>query len=463
MRELARASGVTPFSLITLKNIETMYAMLTADGAGCEKAMREGLDDRARHRRAHLDLPAAGLRLRRRARLGQPQPGRRRSRASSPARTASAGRFNLCLYHHFQAWEAMLRKDLMTALQQEKAALRMAIEVGCPLFEVLCRLALAEILAECGDERKCVAHLQRCAASCAASTTVTWSSPAWSASRRSRSRTAASATGADRAAPRPGSSAASTATRISSGGGRRRWRACSRHALEAGIEPDYVRSLIKRRAPGAGAAALARRRLAVGLPRADLRRLSPVAPRRASRRRGRTAGKAKKRPLELLKLLIAYGGEQVSESRVTDALWPRIDGDSAHRSFTSTLHRLRKLLGEDRAVTLHEGRLSLDRRYFWLDTWAFEQLAADLEAAGDAQSVEKLVERLLALYRGSFMADDGRRLDDPGARAPARPSARARARLPHWQEQGEEERARSWSRNALKLMPILAEAALRNR
>ena len=36
----------------------------------------------------------------------------------------------------------------------------MAIEVGCPLYEVLCRLALAEILADCGDERKCVAHLQ---------------------------------------------------------------------------------------------------------------------------------------------------------------------------------------------------------------------------------------------------------------------------------------------------------------
>ena len=42
--QVAAATGVTPFSLITLKNIETMYAMLTADGAACEKAMREGLD-----------------------------------------------------------------------------------------------------------------------------------------------------------------------------------------------------------------------------------------------------------------------------------------------------------------------------------------------------------------------------------------------------------------------------------
>jgi len=54
----------------------------------------------------------------------------------------------------------MLRKDLMGALQLEKTALRMAIEVGLPLLRVLCRLALAGILADCGDQRKCIAHLQ---------------------------------------------------------------------------------------------------------------------------------------------------------------------------------------------------------------------------------------------------------------------------------------------------------------
>src|SRR5204862_392007 len=118
------------------------------------------------------------------------------------------------------------------------------------------------------------------------------------------------------------------------------------------------------------------------------------------------SGKAQRRPLDLLKVLISYGGEQVSESRITDALWPRIDGDSAHRSFTSALHRLRKLLGEDRAVLLHEGRLTLDRRYFWVDAWAFEGLAAELERAADPVQAEKLAERMLALYCGPFMADD---------------------------------------------------------
>jgi len=167
-------------------------------------------------------------------------------------------------------------------------------------------------------------------------------------------------------------------------------------------------------------------------------------------------GKAQKRPLELLKFLVAYGGEQVSESKVTDALWPRIDGDSAHRSFTSTLHRLRKLLGEDRAVTLHEGRLSLDRRYFWLDTWAFEQLVADLESVQDPQQIEKLVERVLALYRGSFMADDA----DAAWMIQTRERLRARfARVlsrvcRQWQERGEAARARALQEKCLEIEPL---------
>jgi DNA-binding SARP family transcriptional activator len=166
------------------------------------------------------------------------------------------------------------------------------------------------------------------------------------------------------------------------------------------------------------------------------------------------SGKAQRRPLELLKLLIAYGGEKVSESRIVDALWPRIDGDSAHRSFTSTLHRLRKLLGEDRAIVLHEGKLTLDRRYVWVDAWAFDALAARLEAGDGAQS-ERLAERLLALYRGPFLADDA----DCAWYLPARSRMRARlARaigrvLRQWQESGQRERALGCYQSCLELDP----------
>jgi LuxR family maltose regulon positive regulatory protein len=452
MRQAAAAPGVRPFSLVTLKNIETMYAMLTADGAASEKAMREGLEI-VQATGVHtwtFQLLVYGYG----GALGAGNLAAAQALGKElEARSATAGRFNLCLYHHFEAWEAMLRKDLMGALQKEKAALRMAIEVGCPLLEVLCRLALAEILAECGDERKCIANLQ------------TLRDVVRGIDNRHLEFTCligfaqiALAHGRQRT----GMNTLRRGLQLGREYGYWHflwWRpaAVARvlgQALEAGIEPDYVKSLIKRRglvpeqpAHGVEGWPWAYRVQTFG----GFRLLHHDEP------LGTGNGKAKRRPLELLKLLIAYGGEQVSESKVTDALWPRIDGDSAHRSFTSTLHRLRKLLGEDRAVTLHEGRLSLDRRYFWLDTWAFEQLAADLESA-DGVELEKLVERVLALYRGSFMADDA----DAAWMIQARERLRSRfsrvlARVyRHWQERGEEERARSLYEKCLEIDPLAA-------
>jgi ATP/maltotriose-dependent transcriptional regulator MalT/DNA-binding SARP family transcriptional activator len=455
MREAAGARGVTPFSLITLKNIEAMHAMLTADAAACEKAMREGLEI-AHATGVHtwtFQLMVYGYG----GALGAGNLIQAQAIARElAARTAGAGRFNLCLYHHFEAWEAMLRKDLMTALQKEKAALRMAIEVGSPLFEVLCRLALAEILAECGDERKCIAHLQ------------TLRGIVEAIDNRHLEFTGLfvfSQMALAHGHQRTGLAALRRALQLGREYGYSHflwWRPAAiartlAHALDAGIETDYARSLIKRRGlvpeqPPLGVE---------GWPWpyrvqtfGGFRLLRNDEPLGAVG--GKTAGKAKKRPLELLKLLIAYGGEQISESRVTDALWPRVDGDSAHRSFTSTLHRLRKLLGEDRAVTLHEGRLSLDRRYFWLDTWAFEQLAADLESSGDLQQVEKLVERLLAVYRGSFMADD----TDSAWMIQARERLRSRfSRVlagvcRRWHERGEQERARTLAQKCLEIEPL---------
>jgi ATP/maltotriose-dependent transcriptional regulator MalT len=450
MRAMTAASGVTPFSLITLKNIETMQAMFLADGEACARAMQEGLEI-ARATGIHTwtfqllvwgyggalgtgDLAAAA------ALAKQLEP-----------LTGEAGRLNLCVYRHFQAWEALLRKDLMDALQKEKAALRGAIEVGCPLYEVLCRLALARILAECGDERRCISHLQ------------TLRGIARGIDNHHLEFTCligfahiALAHGHERT----GLAGLRRALELGREYGYFHflgWQPAAvaqvlAHALEAGIEPDYARSLIKRRAlvpeqPPLGVEAWpwTYRVQTFGGFRL-LRHDEPL---------GTGEGKAKKKPLELLKLLVAYGGEQVSESRVTDALWPRIEGDSAHRSFTSTLHRLRKLLGEDRAVTLHEGRLSLDRRYFWLDTWAFEQLTADLEGTADPAQIEKLVERVLALYRGSFMADDA----DAAWMIQARERLRARfarvlARVcRHWSERGEQARAAALYERCVEIDP----------
>src|SRR6185369_15106661 len=117
-------------------------------------------------------------------------------------------------------------------------------------------------------------------------------------------------------------------------------------------------------------------------------------------------GKVKK-PLELLKALISLGGKNVSQERLTDALWPDADGDLAQRSFDTTLHRLRKLLGNEKVLQLQAGRLSIDQRYCWLDIWAFERLCVEIEDVSKGQGQHKDSERLAlyfekgaALYKG---------------------------------------------------------------
>ena len=436
MRRLSAAPGVTPWSLSTLKYLEAMHAMLTADTAAGEQAVREGLEIAQKTGvqtwTFQLLLYGYGGALGAGELAGAAELARRLEAEPRP------GRFNLCMFQLFQAWEAMLRKDLMEALQKAKGALRTAIEVGCPLVEVLCRLSLAEILVECGDERKCIAHLKalrdiarRIDNAHLEFTCLLWFAHIALAHNRQR----------------PGLNALRRALELGRQYGYAHflgWRPAAvarvlAAALAAGIETDYARSLIKRRRlvpeearPSGEEWPWAFRVQTFG----GFRLHGHDEPLAAS-------GKAQRRPLELLKALVAYGGAQVSEGRITDALWPRVDGDSAHRSFTSALHRLRKLLGEDRAVLLHEGRLTLDRRYFWVDAWEFEELAAQVEAAADPGGVAKLAERMLALYRGPFMADD---VDAAWVLA-ARERMRARLEramgrvLRYWQENGQRERA----------------------
>jgi LuxR family transcriptional regulator, maltose regulon positive regulatory protein len=120
-------------------------------------------------------------------------------------------------------------------------------------------------------------------------------------------------------------------------------------------------------------------------------------------------GKAQKKPLELLKALIALGGEGVESSRLAAALWSDADGDTAKGSFDTTLYRLRKFLGLEAALVLAESKLSLDRRQCWVDVWAFERIALEAEARAQApdappDEVVRLGRALLDAYPGHFLA-----------------------------------------------------------
>jgi len=70
------------------------------------------------------------------------------------------------------------------------------------------------------------------------------------------------------------------------------------------------------------------------------------------------------------------------------------------------LHRLRRLLGDDAAIAIDAGRLSLNPRLVWVDCLAFEALADALPAAPFSPAQQASAERTLALYAGSFLGSE---------------------------------------------------------
>jgi DNA-binding SARP family transcriptional activator len=115
----------------------------------------------------------------------------------------------------------------------------------------------------------------------------------------------------------------------------------------------------------------------------------------------------------VLKTIIAGGGSNVADTYVADLLWPDSDGDLAMQSLATTLHRLRKLLGRQEAVTLQNGILSLDPSMCWIDARAFEHLLSRAEDLWEEACTEEDFERACApifsaleLYKGEFLPDD---------------------------------------------------------
>jgi len=127
----------------------------------------------------------------------------------------------------------------------------------------------------------------------------------------------------------------------------------------------------------------------------------------------RFSRKAQHKPLELLKVLIAYGSREVSEERITTVLWPDAEGDAAHQVFDTTLHRLRRLLGNPNALILQDGRLSLDDHYCWVDAWSLERLLGQVESILQSKHLKvnknelsRISAKALALYHGHFLGHE---------------------------------------------------------
>ena len=225
-------------------------------------------------------------------------------------------------------------------------------------------------------------------------------------------------------------------------------------ALEAGVDSEFVRTVIADRQLEAGQPHFATWPWAIRIRTLGRFEIDVDQARLVLR------GKVAKKPLELLQFVIASGGADVATTNATFALWPDLDGDNAKSAFNVALHRLRKLLGSDTAMTLELGRLSLDARSVWVDCLAFESLA-DQASVPLTASAAASARRAMALYAGHFMAEDEQQawLAVTRTRLASKFKRLARALAARAVEQGAALEARSLLERAIEVDPLAEDSS----
>jgi LuxR family transcriptional regulator, maltose regulon positive regulatory protein len=400
----ASARTVGPFVRLAWEGILAISHWMNAENDAALAAVRRGLalaDETGAHVWDFMLLAQGAVAAATSGDAEQARDFLARLRAREPGQR----RLDSIQYHFFSFQEAMRRDDRAEMLAHGHAALASAVEAGAAWGEVYARPALAQALFLAGDEAGARRELERAAQLAAA----IGCSNAFYYMHELEAQFAEAR--GDRPA-RLASIARMFQVMREQGFANSAWwrddamaRWC-RIALEHSIETDFVRALIRRRGlrPDGPAARLEHWPWPV-----RVRTLGEFAI-ELDGEPLRFAGKVQKRPLALLKALVAFGCVGVPEAQLAEALWPDAEGDDAHNAFVTTLQRLRKLLGQRDALLLQEGRLSLDAQLCWVDTLAFESV--DL-GDGDAAVADDR-ERALLLYRGAFLAQE----DAPWAIAP---------------------------------------------
>jgi DNA-binding SARP family transcriptional activator len=119
--------------------------------------------------------------------------------------------------------------------------------------------------------------------------------------------------------------------------------------------------------------------------------------------------KAKIVQLEMLKLLVALGPKPVSIEKVIAILWPDKNNEQAASAFSSTLNRLRVLLGSKDVIRVQEHKINLDPKCCNSDIRLFEHL---IDQAGSPDTNTKnqnrfhLYEKAVTAYKGRFLENE---------------------------------------------------------
>jgi len=120
------------------------------------------------------------------------------------------------------------------------------------------------------------------------------------------------------------------------------------------------------------------------------------------------SGKAQKRPLNLLKILISMGDRDISQETFFEIMWPDSSKESALQALYTTLHRLRKILCQESAIIFLDGRLRLNKKVVWVDVWSLFSVQKKIDKQLNHEEkneteLNRLFEKICDLYKGSFL------------------------------------------------------------
>jgi len=121
-------------------------------------------------------------------------------------------------------------------------------------------------------------------------------------------------------------------------------------------------------------------------------------------------------PKQLLKAIIAYGGQKIPKDLLIEELWPEERPKAAEMAFDITLHRLRKALEPKMKrdfgssyIHLKDGLVSLDQELCKLDVdefLSFLKKGEEKEKEGDIKDALSFYVEATDQYRGDFLLED---------------------------------------------------------
>ncbi len=119
--------------------------------------------------------------------------------------------------------------------------------------------------------------------------------------------------------------------------------------------------------------------------------------------------KPPRRPLALLKAVIALGGQHIPASKLIALLWPDAEGDLAYRSLLTAIRRVRTLLGHPDSLQLSGKLVSLNQQLCWVDSLEFDRYVEHATTIRKNESLEHSLpyyEQAALLYHGKFLWQD---------------------------------------------------------